>query len=171
MKKETFFLNLVLLTALPGCVFAANDKKLNETTTQESRTTTHIVGTDEEASAAFAKGLRDESFIWDRINRGARYFDAGRYEQAIPQFEDVMKDAKDAPDIWVIKSFLGECYEAVGQYEKSLEYINWQIAQGPRKQVVDQLVARKQKLEQLLNKGHIDTVPRPNRQKRVTLGE
>lgn len=82
------------------------------------------------------------------IERQARkYEEEGKYDLAIEQYK---KELDTHEEDWMAHCGLARLYEKSGQYELAIQEIDWIIAQNPRQQVKDEYIARKQKLEKLI---------------------
>ncbi len=143
-----FILLQIILTS--GCSLAEDQTIDNKSKNQNAQT--YIVGSGEPAESV-AKALNNASVIWDPIHEGSRYYEQGKYDLAIATLNKVLELNPQPSEKGVIKSILGDAYEAKGDYQLALNEINWQIAHKPRHEnpeYVDKLLARKQNLEKLL---------------------
>lgn len=88
----------------------------------------------------------------DIILLGSKYEKEGKYDLAIEQYKKALDTHHDD---WMAHCGLADAYEKSGQYELAIQEIDWIIAQNPRQQVKDEYIARKQRLEKLIeeNKG------------------
>lgn len=104
---------------------------------------------DSEGAKEFARALNEKDDAWDLITQGSRHYEAKEYDSAITKLKKAL--SVEGCDVWVARGVLGRAYEAKGEHALALNEINWQIAQGPRQDVIDKLQARKQNLEKLLS--------------------
>ncbi len=143
---------------LAGCSAKAQDQSKDQglTATLPSNanrdTTVYIVPGKKEAEGVKSM-MESDRFnkisTWGRyINQGIGYEQAGKYEQAEVEFKKAIEVDKN--DQGVPRRGLARVYEATGQYQLALEQINWLIQRTSRKDVLDELIVRKQNLEKLL---------------------
>lgn len=86
---------------------------------------------------------------WDHIHAGRDYEKAGQYELAIEEYKKTI----ELGEAWMGHASLARLYEKMEQYKLAIQEINWLISyKPPDPKVVDEYIARKRKLEKLLEK-------------------
>src|SRR5581483_1555180 len=143
-----FFLGIFLVS---GCHAAGRDGEENPS--KETNAKYHVIGSSNNASESFGAALNTPDEVWNLVQRGGIAYDQKRYDQAIELFEKALKTpGLSRTTEWISRGALSEAYEAKGQYALAIPEIDWQIAQGSRQEVIEELNARKQNLEKLLAK-------------------
>jgi len=155
-----FVLFFVVIFFLAGCSNKVEEKTENRepkihSSSNTNRDTTLYVVPGKKAAEEMETMMKTDSFKrineWgNHINQGIRYEQAKNYEQAEIEFKKAIE--ADRSDQGVPRRGLVRVYETTGQYQLALDQIDWLIQRTSRKDVLDELLTRKQKLEQLLSK-------------------
>lgn len=87
-------------------------------------------------------------YEWGQMLRnGDIYEKEGKYDLAIEQYKKALDLGANK---YVCKAALARAYEKSGKYELAIQEIDWIISQNLRQQVKDEYIARKQKIEKLI---------------------
>jgi tetratricopeptide (TPR) repeat protein len=89
--------------------------------------------------------------LWGRqLEIAGEYEKAQNYEQAEIAYKKAIELSPAKSDQGVARIALADIYEATHQYERSIEQIDWLLSRDLRKDVLDDLRLRKQKMEEIL---------------------
>ena len=136
---------IVLIFCATGCSAVENNKETDSAKY-------HIVGSSEKTNEELAAALNKPDEVWDGIHLATKYYEEKKYDQSISELKKVLSSPDLRPTTeWVARAGLGDAYEANGEYNFALEEINWQITQGPRQDVLDELNARRKRLERAMS--------------------
>jgi len=153
---------VVLMAAISACLAScssrAEENKKGITTVSPStagNTTSVYVVHDKKEAEEMKAMLQTERFRkidaqWSQIHKAGAYEKAKDYKQAEIEYKKAIELAPEKIDETVPRAALADIYEATGQYEKAIEQLDWLIKGKPRKDVLDELLTRKQSLEKLL---------------------
>lgn len=136
----------IIVLTMNGCVVADDSSKSLSFKQQY-----HVVGEDGQREKNFSEALNKQDEAWTFIHQGTHFYDKHEFNQAIEFYKKALKSSDlRHPTEWVARGLLGKCYEETKQYSLALDEINWQISQGPRKDVKEKLNIRKQNIEKRL---------------------
>lgn len=92
------------------------------------------------ANIALSKIVDTEFEYW---HKGDEYLKKGQYEMAIVEYRKSLEyTEKYGGNVWLSHHALAYAYEKAGYYQEALHELNWLIAQKPRQEVLDVLIAR-----------------------------
>ena len=160
ITKNILFLAIILMLS---SFFISCSSKANEPNVKKNKSNAESVSAEQPKVIAILNSGKDVE-NWKRMNEmesfqkidawGAMLNEAENYEK-IKQYnkaEEAYKAAikLDPEHQGVARYGLADIYEATGQYQLALEQIEWLMEGQTRQDVLAELQARKQKLEQLL---------------------
>lgn len=81
-----------------------------------------------EVSLKKAEGVVVSEEIEEELERGNKFFDEGKYEEAVEVYEKILEKN---PDVYVINKNIGNCYFKQENYEKAEEYYQRVLEKSP----------------------------------------
>ena len=83
----------------------------------------------------------------EQENIAKKFYETGDYESAIREYKKAAEMSKYHQ--WVPRYRLSEVYEKAGHNDLAIQEIDWLLSQKPSRQVIDELNARKERLQSL----------------------
>jgi tetratricopeptide (TPR) repeat protein len=79
-------------------------------------------------------------------NKAMEFENKGEYELAIGEYRKTLKSEYNK---WITHRHLLDLYEKAGHNDLAIQEIDWLLSQKPSRQVIDELNARKKRLQSL----------------------
>jgi len=164
---------IVLLLA--GCLLASCSNRATEDTEKQKiidspsvkwGTTVYIVPGKKEAEGVKAmmeaEGFKKINEWGDHLNKAGRYEETKNYNLAEGEYTKALQLSPNKTDEGAARIGLSRIYEVTDRYQLAIQQIDWLLSRDLRKDVLERLRLRKQKLEKLLSEQTSATPTNPS---------